>query len=40
MNAKDAKKYIKEEKCQIISPRVIEKTHKSIREVLYEYLYI
>lgn len=40
MNAKGAEKYIKEEKGQIISSRVIGKIYKSIREVLYKYLYI
>lgn len=40
MNARDAEKYIKEEKGQIISSRVIGKIYKSIREVLYKYLYI
>ena len=40
MNAKDAEKYINEEKGQIISSRVIGKIYKSIREVLYKYLYI
>ena len=38
-NAKDAEKYIKEEKGQIISSRVIGKIYQSIREVLYKYLY-
>ena len=40
MNAKDTEKYIKEEKGQIISARVIGKIFKSIREVLYKYLFI
>lgn len=40
MNVKDAEKYIKEEKGQLISSRVIGKIFKSIREVLYKYLYI
>ena len=40
MNVKDTEKYIKEEKGQIISFRVIGKIFRSIREVLYKYLYI
>ena len=40
MNAKGAEKYIKEEKGQIISSRVIGKIYKSIREILYKYLHI
>ena len=40
MIAKDTEKYMKEEKGQIISARVIGKIFKSIRKVLHKCLFI
>ena len=37
---KDAANYIKKEKNAIISERVISKIYKSIRYILYRYLYL
>ena len=39
MNVKNAEKYLREEKKQIISAIVIGKIYKSLRKLIYNYLY-